>query len=152
MMAPAALWAERSPRQRWMIGALAVLIGALIYWYGLWLPLGAWRHTAALRLETAQRVSFEADRLRAGIANLDKPGPLESDITASAGEAGVRIGKIETGELEVTIRLEGVKPANFLAWTRWLAEHKAIAVTDMTATAAGGDAIDVEVMFSRAGA
>ncbi|MEI7932113.1 MAG: type II secretion system protein GspM, partial [Alphaproteobacteria bacterium] len=95
MSLPATLWAERSGRERWMIAALAALIGGVVYWYGLWLPLGGWRHLAAQRLDTARRVSVEAERVRAETAKLHQPGPLESDITVSAREAGVRLGKIE---------------------------------------------------------
>ncbi len=152
MTLPAALWDERSPRERWMIGALAVLIGALVYWYGLWAPLGSWRNAAAVRLESAQRVTVEAERVRADLAKLDKVSPLESEVVASAGEAGVRVGKMEaSGDVGVTIHLEGTDPTKFLAWTRRLAEHKAIAVTNLTATAAGDGTIDVEAVLSRPG-
>jgi len=124
-------WESRSPRERAIIAALAVLLGVALY---VWLVQSAGQARAQLRASVttlrAQAASldqqaFEYVRLRAAPAATASPTDLRTLVQAQAGAAGlsralVRIDAPDANQVKVDFRA-----LPFADWLAWVASLQA---------------------------
>jgi general secretion pathway protein M len=118
-------WNSRAPRERTVIAALAVILGATLY---VWLVQSAWRARVQLRASVeglqAQTASLdqqalEYGRLRAAPAATASPTDLRTLVEARVADSGlssalVRIDAIDASQVKVIF---GSLPfADWLAW------------------------------------
>ena len=124
-------WESRSPRERAIIAALAVLLGVALY---VWLVQSAGQARAQLRASVttlrAQAASLDQQaleyvRLRAAPAATASPTDLRTLVQAQAGAAGlsralVRIDAPDANQVKVDF---GALP--FADWLAWVASLQA---------------------------
>ena len=121
------LWESRAPRERVVVAALAVVLGAALY---LWLALSADRARAqlrttviTLRAQTAglDEQAAEFERLRAAPAASVSQTDLRTLVQAQAGAAGlsralVRIDAPDASHVQVLFGTVA-----FAYWVAWVA-------------------------------
>lgn len=124
-------WESRAPRERAIIAALAIMLGAALY---IWLVQSAGRarvqlHTSvtALRAQAARldQQALEVGRLRAAPAVTASPTDLRTLVQARVGDAGlsralVSIDAPDANQVKVVF---GALP--FADWLAWVASLQA---------------------------
>lgn len=113
-------WQARSPRERAMLGALAVLLGAVVLVYGVVKPIQGARASALADIRTYETLNA---RIRAaGTLSLAKPqrrsGAPEAIATQSAGAFGVAL---TTAPISGGVRAS-VADASYDSLVHWLAD------------------------------
>jgi general secretion pathway protein M len=125
------VWESRAPRERAIIAALAVMLGAALY---VWLVQSAGRarvqlHTSVttLRAQAARldQQALEYGRLRAAPAATASPTDLRTLVQVRVGDAGlssalVRIDAPDANQVKVVF---GALP--FADWLAWVASLQA---------------------------
>ena len=124
------LWESRAPRERAIIAALAVMLGAVLY---VWLVQSAERarvqlHTSVttLRAQAArlERQAAELERLRATPATPASQTDLRTLVQAQAGAAGLSraLVKIDASDADQVVVVFGA--VAFADWLNWVASLK----------------------------
>ena len=124
-------WESRSPRERAVIAALAVLLGVALY---VWLVQSAGRasaqlHTSVttLRAQAARldQQALEYVRLRAAPAATASPTDLRTLVQAQAGAAGLSraLVRIDAPDADHVVAVFGA--VAFADWLNWIAGLKA---------------------------
>ena len=124
------LWESRAPRERAIIAALAVMLGAVLY---VWLVQSAERarvqlHTSVttLRAQAArlERQAAELERLRATPATPASQTDLRTLVQAQAGAAGLSraLVKIDAPDANQVVVVFGA--VAFADWLNWVASLK----------------------------
>ena len=127
-------WESRAPRERAIIAALAVILGAVLY---VWLVQSAGRARAQLRTSVMtlraqaarlDRQALEYGRLRAAPAPTASHTDLRTLVQARVDAAGlsralVRIDALDANQVKVVF---GALP--FADWLAWVASLQALQV------------------------
>lgn len=152
-----AWWNGRTARERWMLGALAVLALAVVLWMGVLTPLGRWAGRAAAEHDRALQTKASVDRALADMAALkSRPAPkasqpLETLINETATAAGVTVGRLEpdpAGGMRVAI--EGGQANAVFPWIARLQTEHGVAAQSLTVLKEG-EGLVVEATFVQAG-
>jgi general secretion pathway protein M len=136
----ATLWAERSRREQWMLGVMFALLGAVLLWFGLAVPLDraqrdarlalneATDRNAAIRAAVKQLKTLPRDAGRAGGS-----GPIDQLVGQGAGEAGLTLERAQAqGQDRMEIAIATVRPVALLSWLAQL-EAQGVRVETMSA-------------------
>jgi general secretion pathway protein M len=150
-------WGVRSPRERWMLGGLAVVLTGVVGWYGVVAPAGTLADWAsARRTEAASDLAMVETAARAPAGPVAAPAAgksLAAVVTDAAGPAGVQVERHrEDAGGRVTVWVSAVEPRVLMQWITALRTGQGVAVVGMTATKADAAALEVEVSFARGGA
>ena len=153
------LWESRAPRERAVIAALAVLLGAasyLLVWHAAERGRGQLRTgVATLRTQAAllEQHAAEHQRLRAAPAPAASPADLRALVQARADAARLPLARIETPDADrVRITLGAVAFADWLGLAAALqAQHVRIEAARIEALVAPG-LVSVTATFARSGA
>lgn len=124
------LWESRAPRERAIIAALAVMLGAVLY---VWLVQSAGQarvqlHTSVttLRAQAArlEQQAAELERLRATPATPASQTDLRTLVQAQAGAAGLSraLVKIDAPDANQVVVVFGA--VAFADWLNWVASLK----------------------------
>jgi general secretion pathway protein M len=118
------LWAERSARERWMLGVMFALLAAVILWFGVARPLDraqrdsrqtlldATDRNAAIRAAVRQLKTLP--RIPAGNAVAT---PLDQYVGQGAGEAGLTLERAQAqGADRMDIAIASVRPVALFSW------------------------------------
>lgn len=143
-------WQERSDRERWMLGVMFALIGALLLWFAVIVPIATAlvearaRHDAAVRL--ASSVSAKAAALKRFQAipapNLGGPPPAFAGQTAT--EAGLTLTRTDpVGADSVAIATANAPPGALLQWLASL-EARGLFVDSLSIRADGSATVAAE--------
>ena len=81
-------WHKREPREQQLMALMAVLLGVLIFWYGLWQPL----QNATVRGET--RLANQQETLRHVVATTAQIEQLRNVRPAQRSEQGVSAAQL----------------------------------------------------------
>lgn len=148
-------WSRRSARERLMLQGLGLVLGGLLFWYGLLSPLNAARDWAR-----AGRVAAMADlaavnalaRAPADGARRPAGRELAGLIDVAAAASGIVIERRrEDGDGRLTVWIAAVQPRILMQWINGLRTAHGVSVTGFSAAKADAGALAVEVSFERAG-
>lgn len=151
------LWTERSPRERWMLGIMIALFGAVILWLGVVRPVDAARLSArAAMLEAADRnAAIRAKvamlkRLPSAAMAAERGVTLDQFVGQSAGEAGLALERAQAqGSDRIDIAIASVRPIALFSWLATL-EAQGVRVETMRASpAATAGSVSVQAMLVR---
>ena len=120
----AILWAERSARERWMLGVMFALLAAVILWFGVALPLDrAQRDARQALLEATDRhaaIGAAVKQLKAlprAPAADGTATPLDQYVGQGAGEAGLTLERAQAqGANRMEIAIASVRPVALFSW------------------------------------
>jgi general secretion pathway protein M len=146
-------WAERSPREQWLLSIMLGLLLAVIGWYGVWQPLQAARQAADARLESASLTRQTAARqlamLKRGPA-ATLATPTAQLVTQSANDAGFQPGTTEAqGEDRITITIPAVRARALFAWLIVL-ERQGVFVDQIQITTRSDASLSASLTLRRA--
>lgn len=134
------LWAERSPREQWMLGAMFALLAIVLLWLGLVRPLDMAQRSArdALREATDRNAAIRAKvKLLKSLPRTGVPAAvatsLDQFVGQSAGEAGLTLERAQAqGADRLDIAVASVRPVALFSWLAGL-EAQGIRVETMSA-------------------
>jgi general secretion pathway protein M len=152
-------WAGRTERERRLLLVLGVVLGALIYWFGLVAPARSAAQSAELRHagRDAELAEIEAglgqlqalERARGG-GRLSEP--LEPTLRRTAAETGVGISAIQSTGAGVSARSETVAPGAFFRWIALLQRQYGVRVAELVLLKNPDGSLNVRVGFTGGGA
>ena len=153
-----AWWEGRTRRERILLGVMAALLAAVIAWYGVIAPIGAWKADAAQRrAEAASDLqSVEADIARLNAAATGAPvgagEPIEPLLIRTAEAAGLTIDRQQAeADGAQTAWLQAVPAPAVFGWIAQLEQAHGVAVSSLTALKSPtGSGLDVQVSFRSA--
>ncbi|WP_300114819.1 type II secretion system protein M [Sphingobium sp.] len=133
-------WAERSPRERWMLGVMFALLAIVILWFGIAVPLDRAQRDARDRLvEATERNAairatvVQLKALPRAPANVGSTVPLDQFVGQSAGEAGLTLERAQAqGNDRMDIAIASVRPIALFSWLSTL-EGQGVRVVTMSA-------------------
>lgn len=134
------LWAERSPRERGLIGVMLVLLAGTILWFGIAVPLDRAQRTARddLRAATDRNAAIRAAvrQLKTLPRRTPVAGPavpLDQMVGQSAGEAGLTLERAQAqGTDRIDIAIASVRPVALFSWINQL-EGQGVRIDTMSA-------------------
>lgn len=150
-----AWWEGRTRRERILLGLMAVLLAAVIAWYGVIAPIGAWKTDAAeRRVEAASDLqSVEADIVRLNAAASQAPAgtgePIEPLLIRTAQTAGLSIDRQQAeADGAQTVWLQSAPSQVVFGWIAELEQVHGVTVANITALKSPtGSGLDVQVSF-----
>lgn len=118
-------WAALAPRERRMVLGAGIVVVIAIVWLGLFEP--AWngrqalqRELPVLRAQAAQMAGLAAvaQQAQAQASAVPPPETIRADIESSLKAAGfgASIGQFEANDERVSLKLQSVSNAAWLAW------------------------------------
>lgn len=119
-----AAWAERSPREQWMLGIMVGLFLVVILWLGVARPVDALRRTAhADLLEAVDRnaaIRIKVKELKAlppATASAGAATPLDQYVGQGAAEAGLTLDRAQAqGADRIDVAIASVRPVALFGW------------------------------------
>lgn len=145
-------WRDRTARERWLVGVMAVLLVVVIGWLGVQRPLASARSAAMTREADATTGLAEVKSMGGAIRAAEQRAgtapaiPLVELVSQRANEAGLTAERLDTsGDGRVTMRVAAVRPPALLRWIAALESGDGI-IVDRAAIARNGDAtVSVEL-------
>ncbi|MCP1471061.1 general secretion pathway protein M [Sphingobium sp. OAS761] len=153
------LWAERSPRERWMLGVMFALLGAILLWFGLLVPLDRAQRDARMTLREATDRNAAVRAAVAQLRALPRPSraavpamALDQYVGQSAGEAGLTLERAQPqGNDRMEIAIAAVRPIALFAWLTGL-ETQGVRVETMSARPSPtAGSVSVQAVLARGG-
>ena len=118
-----ALWLARTPRERWLLGAMLALLALVLVWLLILRPLGDMLSAAKERQGNAVAALAEARAQAAAIAALERQrptaiqGPIDQAVAAAASEAGFKLSQLQPeGPGRVTIAIGTARAEALFGW------------------------------------
>ncbi len=118
-----ALWEARTPRERWLLGAMLALFALVLAWLLILRPLGDMLSAAKERHGNAVAALAEARAQAAAIAALERQrpaaiqGPIDQAVAAAASEAGFKLSQLQPeGPGRVAIAIATARPQALFGW------------------------------------
>lgn len=136
----ATMWADRSPREQWMLGVMGALLAIVILWLGVLMPLDRGQRSAreALRTATDRNAAIRAKVKLLKTLPRVAPGanaglPIDQYVGQSAGEAGLTLERAQAqGGDRMDIAIASVRPVALFSWLAGL-EAQGVRVETMSA-------------------
>lgn len=137
----ATYWTERSTREQWMLGIMFALLGAVILWFGIAMPIDRAQRSARDRMiEATDRnaaVRAAVKQLKAlprdAAAAAGPVAPIDQIVGQSAGEAGLTLERAQAqGSDRMDIAIASVRPVALFSWLATL-EAQGVRVDTMSA-------------------
>ncbi|WP_311270273.1 type II secretion system protein M [Sphingobium sp. WCS2017Hpa-17] len=156
----ATYWSERSTREQWMLGVMFALLGGVILWFGVAMPLdraqrsaretllAATDRNAAVRAAVKQLKTLPRDAAATGPTT-----PVDQFVGQSAGEAGLTLERAQAqGNDRMEIAIASVRPVALFSWLATL-EAQGVRVDIMSARpSATAGSVSVQALLVRGGA
>jgi type II secretory pathway component PulM len=143
-------WAQRSARERLMLQGLAIVLGGLLFWYGVLAPLNAARTWARdeRQAAVADLAAVEA------VARSGRPSGrgLAGVVDVAAAASGIVIERRrEEADGRLTVWIAAVQPRILMQWISGLRAGHGVSVVGMSAAKADAGSLAVEVSLEQAG-
>ena len=152
-----AAWAERSTREQWMLGVMFALLGAVVLWFGIVVPIdraqrasrddliAATDRNAAVRATVKQLKNLPRNGASTGPAT-----PIDQFVGQSAGEAGLTLERAQAqGSDRMDVAIASVRPVALFSWIAAL-EGQGVRVETMSARpAATAGSLSVQAVLVR---
>ena len=132
--AMAVTWfADRSVRERWLIGLFALVLVAVGFERGVWHPLALARQEALIEIARDDRIAAQLRVAGPDVARIAaaRSGTLSAIVTARAAKAGLAIARIEPQGDTVTVSLDGVAFDALVDWLAALDHDAGIGIVDL---------------------
>jgi type II secretory pathway component PulM len=141
-----AAWNERSERERLLLVALAFLLGALTFWYGLAAPLRSNAERASDELR--RTLEIESTVRAAGARNF--PAAVAVDqVLETMALVGMVPKHHDVGDAgAITISASARDSASLFEWIRELETRLGVAVANLTVTRNSEGTLDVEAVLA----
>jgi len=153
------LWAERSPREQWLLGIMAALFALVVLWLGIITPLQAaqrsTRDALAQATDTNANIRAKVKLLKSlprGSAVTASSAPVDQLVGQAAGEAGLTLERAQAqGADRVEIAIASVRPVALFSWIAAL-EAQGIRVDTISARpSATAGSLTVQAIMMRGG-
>lgn len=151
-------WRDRSAREQWLVGGMAVLMLVVFTWLAILRPVEAARARAEARLAAAVAGLGDVRALTPLIrAAQARSGPLQSIplvelISRRASEAGLTVEAMQTsGDGRVTLRIAAVRPVALLRWIAEIETRDGVVVERVALTRNADATIAADLVFRRGG-
>ncbi len=147
-----AWWLGRSDRERLMLGGLAVVLAALVAWYGVVTPL---RRAADVMADRRARAEAGLALAKAALGPGGRrpaaaAGPLAATVDASAAAAGIAIERRrEDADGRLTVWIASIEPQVLMQWLVTLRDGHGVTVAALSAAKTDRASLEVEIAFSR---
>ena len=133
-------WSERSTREQWMLGVMFALLGIVILWFGIAMPLDRAQRSArdalneATDRNAAMRSAVKQLKTLPRTATATGPAtPIDQFVGQSAGEAGLTLERAQAqGDDRMDIAIASVRPVALFSWLAAL-EGQGVRVDTMSA-------------------
>lgn len=149
------VWAQRTSRERLMLQGLGIVLGGLLLWYGVLMPLSTARDWARAERQAAAADLAAINALaRTGAARATEPGGrgLAGVVDVAAAASGIVIERRrEEGDGRLTVWITAVQPRILMQWISGLRTAHGVSVVGLSADKADASSLTVEVSFERAG-
>lgn len=153
-------WQERSPRERWLLGIMIVLMVLVLLWLGVVRPVtSAQRSSREAMLEAIDRNAAIRARVKllrqlpaSASGGLASGVPVDQLLGQSAGEAGLTLSRAQAqGEGRADIAIADIRPVALMSWLSAL-EAQGVRVETLSARpSATAGSIMVEAVLVREG-
>lgn len=152
-----ALWLARTPRERWLLGAMFALAALVLVWFLVLRPLGDMLSAAKERHGNAVADLAEARSQAAAIAALEgqKPmataGPIDQAVAAAAAEAGFQLSRLQPeGPGRVSLAIGAARAQALFAWVARL-EAQGYVVERLSASSNPDRTLSAQIVFRARG-
>jgi general secretion pathway protein M len=157
MMALRGWYLERSPRERWLLGAMLAIALPLLLWALVYRPMvdgleaAKQRHVAAVQRHAL--LLGQLAQLRDGVQLVQ--GASGADVTLVAGESAMRAGLALSGNTAqgpdaASVAVAAAPAPAALAWLQQL-EGRGIRVRELSITPQPGGMVVVSAQLARSG-
>jgi len=151
-----AWWKTLSQREQALLGVLALLLGLLVAWYGVWRPVVSFHQNALARHEQAARenraVLALAARVKAAPAPQAAPRPLAETLRQSLEAAGITAARLEADpQGGMRVALGGVASTQLLPWIAGLQTGHGITPRHLVIVKEGQGMLGLDATFAQAG-
>ena len=130
----AARWlGDRSVRERWLLGILALVLVAAGLDRLIWHPLLVARQEALIEIARDDRIAAQLRVVGPDVARIAaaRIGSLSAIVTARATRAGLAIARIEPQGDTVTVSLDGVAFDTLVDWLAALDHDAGVGIVDL---------------------
>lgn len=142
--------AERSPRERVLLGIAAALLALILLIFGVLGPArdarenAVARHAEAARTLGAVRLATNAPAAPAGTG-----GPLRAVVSATADQAGIVIDRYDIEDDGVRLFVGSTEAPRLFAWLTGLREQEGITVTEAQVRREEGGMVSARITLRR---
>lgn len=149
-----AAWAARTPRERVLLGVMAVVAGVIVVWYGLVSPLRAAAEDARRQRTAAAERLARVEDLARRIETLSRTAParspeaLDALVAGSATEAGVTLDERVPVDAGLRVRATAAEAKAVFPWLQSLQTRHGLRVSNLTALRGQGGTVEVEAVVS----
>ena len=142
--------AERSPRERLLLGVATVLLALVVLLFGVIGPARDARVSAVANHATAAQT---LGAVRQATANPAAPtgsgGPLRAVVSATADQAGIVIDRYDIEDDGVRLFVGNTEAVRLFGWLANLREQEGIAVTEAQLRREEGGTISARLTLAR---
>ncbi len=148
-------WRDRSLREQWLVGVMAMLLVVVIAWLGIIRPLAQARATAATRHAAAVMALGDVHAMAGAIRRAEgrrsnSSVPLIELVSGRATEAGLTTERMDTGDAgQVTTRIAAIKPSALLRWIANLETRDGVVVDRLNMTRNDDETIAADLTLRR---
>lgn len=130
-------WAQRSGRERLLIGLMLVLLAGLIFWLLIVRPLGALRDNANAEASAAAARLAEAQALVAAIKARPaaNPAPVIDTLGRRLAEAGLQPTRLEAqGPGQAVLEVAAINGRLLIGWAAALEQRDGLVIEQLEAS------------------
>ena len=147
-------WRERTQRERWLLGLLALVALPTLIWYGAVLPYSAAIERAHLARDADARalgdVLMMAGKIQAAVRAADRVSALDTLVRSQADRAGFTVAGMARDGTGAVLTIDAVRPQPFFAWIASLRQRHGLFVTRLSARPNADSTLMVVVRLERA--
>jgi general secretion pathway protein M len=130
-------WAQRTVRERWLIGVMLVLLAALLFWLLLVRPLAAARATAQADAGAASARLAQGQALAAAIKARPaaNPAAVIDVLNRRLAEAGLQAALLEAqGPGQANLDIAAINGRLLIGWASGLEQRDGLVIEQLEAT------------------
>ncbi|MEI6486465.1 MAG: type II secretion system protein GspM [Sphingomonadales bacterium] len=130
-------WTQRTARERWLIGIMAVLLAALSAWLLVVRPLAAARDAARADASAASARLAQARALHAAIAARPaaSAGPVIDTLNRRLAEAGLRPERLDAqGSGQALVEIAAINGRLLIFWAASLEQRDGLVIEELQAS------------------
>ncbi|WP_017667268.1 type II secretion system protein GspM [Sandarakinorhabdus sp. AAP62] len=130
-------WAQRTGRERWLIGVMLALLAALLFWLLLVRPLAAARATAQADAGAAAARLAQGQALAAAIKARPaaNPSAVIDVLNRRLAEAGLQAARLEAqGPGQANLDIAAINGRLLIGWATALEQRDGLVIEQLEAT------------------
>lgn len=130
-------WAQRTGRERWLIGVMLALLAALLFWLLLVRPLAAARATAQTDAGAAAARLAQGQALAAAIKARPtaNPAAVADVLNRRLAEAGLQAARLEAqGPGQASLEVAAINGRLLIGWASALEQRDGLVIEQLEAT------------------